>query len=205
MPAPRSADDADDPPPPTLDAGGAWRLLVDAIDRRLHPRRRAAAVRRLKRMGMPARVLFVCEGNIYRSPFAAGAFLRALPAPVRERMQVSSAGFAVSGRPAPAEAVASAARRGVDLGAHRSSIVTAARVAQADLVVAMEPRQRRLLLERYRASSARVLVLGDLDPLPIASRAVADPLGGDPAVLEPAYDRVERCARMLAMTLAPAR
>jgi protein-tyrosine phosphatase len=81
-------------------------------------------------------VLFVCTGNLHRSPMAAVLFeLR-----VRERgcaLEVGSAGFAAAGQPAPASVVSAVAERGADLADHRSRVVDAGMIAGSELVVGM--------------------------------------------------------------------
>ena len=194
----------------------ALRRLRHAPDSRLHPYRRAAALARLRAEPLPVSILFVCEGNIYRSPFAAGALRALLPPEAREVVRVASAGVVGPGRPAPPAGMAAAARRGVDLSAHRSTPLTHAAVYGARLVVVMEPRQawrvrmrygdeswmvRLVLRMRYGVLGARVLVMGDLDPLPIRTRAISDPWEEDEEVLEAAYARVGRCAVVMAQAL----
>lgn len=175
----------------------AARFAHHAPDRLLHRWRRAAALRRVRAAPAEA-VLVVCEGNIYRSPYAAALVERTLAS---AGVRVSSAGLLGAGRPAPPAAVEAARRRGVDLSAHRSSPATAERVRAAGLVVVMEPRQAAIL----RAASGpdtRILVLGDLDPIPIETRAVRDPWGHDVQVLEETYDRVDRCVEALLRALS---
>lgn len=73
---------------------------------------------------------------------------------------VGSAGFLRSGEPATPEAVATMAERGLDIGDHRSRVVSPAMVRAADLVVTMERAHvRRLHLEVPEAAS-RVHTLG---------------------------------------------
>lgn len=178
------------------------RRLRHAPDRWLHRRRRAAALARLRAEPLPTCILFVCEGNIFRSPFAAGALGALLPEPVRDAVRITSAGFLGPGRPAPDGALAAAARRGVDLALHRSSLVSHAVVYGARLVVVMEPRQAWRIRMHFGVRGARVMVMGDLDPLPIRTRAVADPWEQDEAVIEAAYARLGRCAAAMAAALA---
>jgi protein-tyrosine-phosphatase len=121
-------------------------------------------------MGPPSNVLFVCQGNIYRSPYAAMAFSAAVPAHLKGVVHVESGGFVGPNRPSPDAAIATAERKGVDLRAHRSSLLT----------------------------PDRVVVLGDLDPEPIRTRTITDPWNQDETVLQQSYDRVERCVRELA-------
>jgi protein-tyrosine phosphatase len=168
-------------------------------DRALHPRRRAAALARVRAEPLPASLLVVCQGNIYRSPYAAHALARALPPELRAAVRISSAGFVGPGRPAPPAAVAEAARRGVDLEPHRSRLLPVP--AGCGLVVVMDAAQRRAALQRGACAAADVLVLGDFDPLPVDARGVRDPWREDAAVLEACYNRIDRCVAALARAL----
>jgi protein-tyrosine phosphatase len=81
-------------------------------------------------------VLFVCTGNLCRSPMAAALFAAELARAGLTGWTVSSAGtWAVAGHPATREAVAALAARGLDLGAHRSRQLTAEQLEQADLIL----------------------------------------------------------------------
>ena len=84
------------------------------------------------------RVLFVCTGNICRSPVAAAALVARLPAHgTAAAWSVESAGTrATLGRP-PHEVIKAAARIDLDVGTHRSQQVTAELVELSDLVVGM--------------------------------------------------------------------
>ena len=68
-------------------------------DRLLHNGRRRAALAALAAAGRaPASVLVICNGNIFRSPFAAAVLRRALELRGLGRVRVDSAGFAGPGR-----------------------------------------------------------------------------------------------------------
>lgn len=197
-------------PRPRAERSGWTAALTDlarrvrhAPDRWLHRRRRAATLARLRAEPLPTSILFVCEGNIFRSPFAAGALAALLPPEAAERVSVASAGFLGPNRPTPPPALRAAAVRGVDLAAHRSALLTHRAVYAARLIVVMEPRQAWRLRARFGVEGARVLVMGDLDPLPIRTRAVRDPWEQDGEVLASAYARVGRCAAAMAAALAP--
>jgi protein-tyrosine phosphatase len=171
------------------------------IERVAHPRRRRDA--RLRLRGHPRQtVLFMCEGNIYRSPYAAACFAAFVPEADRTRFRIASAGFVGPDRPSPPEAQALARARGLDLGPHRSRLIDARIAAESELIVVMEARQARLLTERFAVAEDRLLVLGDLDPQVGEGRTIADPWKTPETVLEGSYLRVERCVRELAALLA---
>lgn len=163
--------------------------LLTAPGRLLHPLRRRAARDALRGRALSS-VLVVCHGNICRSPFAAALLERAL-APLGIR--VASAGFVGPNRSAPPEAVAAAARRGVDLSAHRSRLLTPDLAAGADLIVAMDAVQQREVRERFGRAWRDLIVLGDLDPAPLGARTIRDPVEQGPEVFEASYARIERC------------
>ncbi len=171
------------------------------LERLVHTHRRRKASRLLAEKHIRS-VLFLCYGNVYRSPYAAGALKRAIAsvdgsAPIT----VASAGFISPGR-APSEGALSAARtRGVDLSAHRSTLVTPHAVGAADLVATMSEDQARGIRSRY-GRGVTLLILGDLDPLPIISRTITDPWGSEAHVLEEVYSRIDRCVIQLAKLIA---
>src|ERR1700752_472910 len=103
------------------------------------------------------RVLFVCLGNICRSP-TAEAVLRAVAA--REApeldLEVDSAGTAGYhvGEPPDPRTRQAAARRGYDLGALRARVVEPADFERFDLILAMD-RENLGALRRRAPASAR--------------------------------------------------
>lgn len=162
-------------------------------DRLLHASRRQAARRRITRDAPFAAILFICHGNICRSPFAAAAFARGANDRRGLNISVTSAGFIGPGRRPPGEALDVSARRNIDLTNHRSTIITATAIRTADLVVVMEANQARALQRRFAQQLRSVLVLGDLDPMPITERTIFDPWGKGEGVFEDTYQRIERC------------
>jgi protein-tyrosine phosphatase len=167
-------------------------------ERLLHPWRRRRAQARIAGRVAPEMVLVVCHGNICRSPFG-GLVLRRLLAP--QGIRVESAGFIGPGRSAPPEAIEAAAARGVDLGEHRSRVLTQALVASAGLVVVMDAEQAGEIRMRFGRARSDVIVLGDLDPEPIATREILDPVYQPVSVFSEVYARIERCSARLAGAL----
>ena len=170
-------------------------------ERLLHPLRRRKALEALRARARPKTLLVVCHGNICRSPVAAGLLRRAL-APFD--IAVESGGLIGFNRPAPPEAVDAAACHGLDLSAHRSRLVTADLIRTADLIVVMDAAQQRQICERYGRRIADFVILGDLDPQPVDTRTIRDPVTDGREVFDQVYERVARCARELASILAPA-
>ena len=106
------------------------------------------------------RVLFVCLGNICRSPTAEGAFGALLAARgVASRFLVDSAGTSAEhrGELAHPGTRAEAARRGVTL-THRARQVTHADFARFDHLVAMDRQNHRDLLRLARTADDRAKV-----------------------------------------------
>jgi len=100
------------------------------------------------------RLVFVCTGNICRSPYAE-ARSRALGA--------SSASFGLASdgcSPCDPTALRIAKERGIDLTAHRSRTAAHIRVHPSDLFLAMEPQQARRLRRLTRDSHPQISLLG---------------------------------------------
>jgi protein-tyrosine phosphatase len=92
-------------------------------------------------LAMNTRVLFVCMGNICRSPMAEGVFGQMIrQAGLDDVVKVASAGthgFHV-GEPPDKRAVATAARRGYDISELRARQVQASDFDEHDLILAMD-------------------------------------------------------------------
>jgi protein-tyrosine-phosphatase len=90
---------------------------------------------------------------------------------------------------------------GVALSTHRSKSLTDEVVADADLLIVMDPVQQRLIRERFADGDREVVILGDLDPLQIDSRVIPDPVDQSVEAFEQAYARIARCVRELARAI----
>jgi protein-tyrosine phosphatase len=116
------------------------------------------ALRRARRASLarvatrpPRRLLVMCYGNIYRSPFVA-ARLRARLAGQAD-FEIRSAGFhPVPGRPSPLEYVQMVHQLNTDLSPHRSRVVAPADLEWAEGVIIMD----RYNWERLRPFGAEI-------------------------------------------------
>lgn len=158
-------------------------------------------------------MVFVCYGNICRSPFAAAVFERELNGTAAgRRPTVASAGFhARTGRSPPPEALSVAREFGVDLDSHRSCFLGGSSafdgedpVSEESTYFAMDQAQRRRLLRRG-IPRPQILLLGDLDPQAIDRRKIVDPYGKPQTAFKRVYARIDRCVREAAalMTAGP--
>jgi len=150
------------------------------------------------------KILFVCLGNICRSP-SAEAVLRGLAA--REapelRIEVDSAGTAGYhiGEPPDARSQEAARRRGYDMSPLRARIVQTEDFERFDLILAMD--ESNLAALRKRAPAAfreRVRLFLEFAP-ESGMDEVPDPYYGGPAGFEQVLDLVEEAARGLLLHL----
>lgn len=136
----------------------------------------------------PPRVLFVCLGNICRSPLAEAA-LRAAAVRARVSLEVDSAGTGDwhVGKPPDPRAIATAARHGLDIGGLRARQVTPADFRGFDRLVALD-RANLADLRRIAPRAPRAdlgLLLDHVEGR--EGQDVADPYFGDDAGFELAW------------------
>ena len=179
------------------------KALRHAPDRAAHPFRRRRLLRDLAGRQKPRSILFVCHGNICRSPFAAVSFQQAI-ASVSGEMDVRSAGFIGPDRPSPDAAIRVARQLGCDLTQHKSVLLSHELTGNAELIVVMDKHQVRWLERYFDVPRERIIMLGDLDPSAIETRRIKDPVEKPDAEFLASYERVDRCVRSLAEALADA-
>ena len=106
-------------------------------------------------------VLFVCSGNICRSPTAA-ALLTARLAGRVEDVSVTSAGTLDLGEPSPEEVVVAAAELGADVGTHHGHRFTPDELTGADLIVGMAREHVRQVVLAQPPVFSRTFTLPEL-------------------------------------------
>lgn len=150
------------------------------------------------------RVLFVCMGNICRSPTAEAVVREFARREAGLALEVDSAGtHGYHTGDAPDErSIVAARRRGFDLATLRARVVEAADFERFDLVLAMDDavlqRLRELAPPRH---AERVRLFLDFAP-GLGRRDVPDPYYGSAAGFEEVLDLVEEGARGLLAVLA---
>jgi protein-tyrosine phosphatase len=154
----------------------------------------------------PIRVLFVCMGNICRSPLAEAVFRHQVDERGWSgRFEIDSAGTSGGHRGAPPDprSTETARRRGITL-AGASRRVTGADLRRFDYVIAMDE-ENQAALDQLHASAggtAEVRRLREFEP-GADSLDVPDPYYGGPRGFDDVHDIVERgCAGLLAHVAA---
>jgi protein-tyrosine phosphatase len=172
------------------------RRVKRGLNQLLHPFRRGKALARVRALGRHRKILVVCTGNVCRSPYAEARLKE--DAEMRGDLEVDSAGWMGAGsRVPPAEALAVAEMRGVDMVGHESQALTRELVRWADLILVMEAGQRRIAMERFGATDSRVLLLGDLDPKLPLHRSILDPMDRSLEFFDASFARIDRCVEVL--------
>ncbi len=135
-------------------------------------------------------ILFICTGNICRSPMAEAIFRHRLGS--RTGWTIGSAGVAaMPGQPASPEAKAVLKEWGIDLSRHRSRPLTQALVDAADWLVVMTAGHAQVVKAVFPAARERVRLLTDFS----AGRMpedVPDPIGQSVDVYRFTRDRIDR-------------
>lgn len=145
-------------------------------------------------------VLFVCLGNICRSPTAQGVFEQQLAqSELADRVRVDSAGTAAyhQGASPDTRAQAFARKRGVDLSALKARQVTVNDFYAFDWILAMD-RQNLANLEAIRPADASAQLILFMSLLPNSTaQEIPDPYYGGDEGFEAVLDLCETASRAL--------
>jgi protein-tyrosine phosphatase len=147
-----------------------------------------------------ASVLFVCLGNICRSPTAEGIFrAQAKRAGILDQLRIESAGIGDwhVGEPPDARAIAHARNRGYDLAGQRARQVRPEDFAQFDWILAMDLRNLRdLTALRPPDYRGHLGLLLDFAP-ELGVREIPDPYFGGARGFETVVELTERATAAL--------
>jgi protein-tyrosine phosphatase len=151
------------------------------------------------------RVLFVCTGNICRSPTAEGVFRHyILEAGLSDSIESASAGthgYHI-GEPPDPRTVAAAKQRGFDLSGQRARKVRKEDFETYDLILAMD-RDHFAHLDSMRPNNARAQVKLFLDYHPERKHPdVPDPYYGGAEGFEHVLDMIEHASKALLAEIA---
>ncbi|MDP6764147.1 MAG: ATP-grasp domain-containing protein [Planctomycetota bacterium] len=160
--------------------------------------RRGLTARLRRALPGARRLLFVCKGNVCRSPFAEHLARSLLP----EELELASAGtFDEAGRRCPAEALHAARALGVDLSASRSRVLDAAAIDAAEVILVFDAADVTRVSRAFPRARRKLFRLG-----PLAAHGpvnLRDPYGGDLAAFHAVYAQIATALASLALIVGP--
>jgi RpiB/LacA/LacB family sugar-phosphate isomerase len=137
-------------------------------------------------------ILFVCTGNVCRSPMAEGLFRHAVKG--RGDFCVLSAGVgAIEGQPPSAYAIQALRELGIDISQQRSRMLTAELVNQADYIFGMTHGHVDAINLLYPQAVEKTFLLREFDDtLDVFEKDISDPIGGSLEVYLECRDQIEQ-------------
>jgi RpiB/LacA/LacB family sugar-phosphate isomerase len=137
-------------------------------------------------------ILFICTGNVCRSPMAEALFRRA--AAGRGAFRTLSAGLgAMDGQPPTAHSVEAMRKLGVDISEQRSRMLTADLVRQADYIFGMTHNHVDTVALLYPPAAEKTFLLREFDDtLESFEKDIGDPIGSSYEVYEDCRDQIEQ-------------
>ncbi|MHB8816739.1 MAG: arsenate reductase/protein-tyrosine-phosphatase family protein [Steroidobacteraceae bacterium] len=180
-------------------AGRRRRLIRSFLLRRTAIMERVVRRVAKTRVSRSPSIVFLCQGNICRSPFAAIV--------ARDRLEgfnIDSAGFDQrANRATPVNVVEAAARMGYDMSQCRSTAVTEGLLQTADVVCLMDLDQYDQLAKAYPYCLERTVPLGMFASPPVAE--IEDPDRADDATTRRVLSQITSAVEGLAARFGAAR
>jgi ribose 5-phosphate isomerase B len=137
-------------------------------------------------------ILFICTGNVCRSPMAEALFRHAVQG--RGKFRVLSAGLgALDGQPPTPHSVRAMRELGIDISGQRSRMLTGELVRQADYIFGMTHSHVETIALMYPQMAEKAFLLREFDEtLEPYEKDISDPIGGSYQVYLNCRDQIEQ-------------
>lgn len=114
----------------------------------------------IKSLSDTSKILFVCKGNICRSPFAQYYAQKVFPSSVK----ISSSGYhEKTGRKCPWKAIKAAKEYNIQLKNHRSSLVSKDLIQDSQFIFIFDEENRKTLHSQFPYAKNKIYFLGSLN------------------------------------------
>ena len=148
-------------------------------------------------------ILFLCNGNICRSPYAEHKAKKLLSDRKLKSTSVSSAGIATNaGKSANPTAIRVASELNINLDNHKTTEAEPSLLSQADLIMVMEPRQIRYLKNLDPRYLAKTMFLGSFGFQFDRSLIIEDPYSQADEIFKKCFQRIDHALSELINRLA---
>jgi glycine hydroxymethyltransferase len=137
-------------------------------------------------------ILFICTGNVCRSPMAEALFRHAVRG--RGEFRVVSAGIgAMDGQPPTPHSVRAMRELGVDISGQRSRMLTGELVRAADIILGMTHGHVDTVALMYPKLAEKTFLLREFDEtLEPYEKDISDPIGSPYEIYEECRDQIEQ-------------
>lgn len=137
-------------------------------------------------------VLFICTGNICRSPMAEGLFRHSVQKN-SSAFVIKSAGVGAQNGLSPSEnSVQAMSDINIDITDQRSQMVTAELVKEANIIIGMTQGHVDMVNLMFPEVTEKTFILGEFDQsIPLHEREIADPIGGSYEIYSLCRDQIK--------------
>ena len=130
-------------------------------------------------MGKTIKIIFVCTGNICRSPMAEGILRHRCKEKGRDDLVVSSMGIhGLTDSPAIDFAQEACEENGIDISSHSARTIIGEELQESDLILCMEPVHTKFLQTFFPWHRDKIFLLGAWPREKARKSAIKDPMGG---------------------------